>query len=173
MIIGLLHWLTLLFPIFYVAVGGSPKNYELIVCCLVFISIHWAFFSDECILSYIGKKHADCNYEMGKDIYNISDLDINGSNVPALITGFMAVAAGGVMVSKLGLNLPLYLFVTIAPRVIYRMNLNQLTILRNFITPLASIYLLRDNKYLLPGLIILLGSTAIVHHKDQNGCIRK
>jgi hypothetical protein len=70
---------------------------------------------------------------------------------------------------KIGYDVKIFLLITIAsivPRYI------EGEVISQFLAAILSIYFLKDNKYLLPGLIILLGSTLIVHHKDENSCIR-
>ena len=168
-LIALLHHIFGFFLPFYILVGGPSKYYELLLAFLLLTIIHWSFFRNECIVSYLCKKRNNCDYSLG-DETNSTDLKVNGSYILVYIQLVCIFISGLYMSIKIGYDVKIFLLITIAaivPRYI------EGEVISQFLAAILSIYFLKDNKYLLPGLIILLGSTAIVHHKDRNGCIRK
>ncbi len=65
-IIRSLQYLNEIFFSLYAFV--SPKKYDIYFAVFMFfMSIHWVFLKDECILSYLEKKLMDPNYELGSD----------------------------------------------------------------------------------------------------------
>ncbi len=131
--------------------------------------MHWPFMNGECILGYFYKKQSDCDYKLG-------DTDISPdvrlcSNIPGSILSLSSFLVGLYISVKLDYNVLLYVILTIGPRLVKNLGISDPIFFKSFWTPILSIYFLKDNKYLLPGLVILLGSTLIVHHKDQNSCI--
>jgi hypothetical protein len=164
-----LHWLIACMAPFY-AVFGSSKYDELFLIFFLLLVLHWFFFNNECILSYLHKKTHDCNYKLGT-IAGSTDLHVNGSNTIQLITGLFSIISVFYIVSRTKYDIKLLTFIlTLLLTSCYT---NKITAdITQFASTILAIYLFRDNKYLLPGLILLLGSTLIVHHKDQNSCIR-
>jgi hypothetical protein len=132
--------------------------------------MHWSFFEDECILSYIYKKKEDCGHRIGVNT-EVVDLQINGSYLPLEISGILTVIAGFYITHKLGYSIPLYVIVMILLRGCYFTNNKTATHSMQFAGVATAIYFLKDNQYLVPALILLLGSTFIVYHKDENSCI--
>jgi hypothetical protein len=63
-----IHILPLIIAIIYI----NETKYDIyILLFILLIKIHWFFFKDECILSYIEKKIILDNYNLGDDIYCI------------------------------------------------------------------------------------------------------
>ncbi len=164
------HWLVVCSPIIYVLMGSSKYD-ELYVAIIIWAFIHWSFLNNECILSYLSHKMDDPNYTLGQNTTS-TDLYINGSDTPRILISCISLLLLVYIFKKAGYN-PLIgvsiVALSIAPSYV---KTKSISCALTFTSPLLGIYFLRDNKYLLPGLIILLGSTLIVHHKDENSCIR-
>jgi hypothetical protein len=164
MIIPVFHVMLLVFPVLYVLFKGSPKYYDLILAYFIFISMHWSFFKNECILSYLKKKYDDCSYKLG-DTHLATDLKFFNSYIHVRIFDIIKISVGLYLSIKLNYNTPLYVFAHILaiipdPSKIIKIIVN-----------LSYIYFLKDNQYLVPGIILILGSSMIVKHKDKNSCI--
>jgi hypothetical protein len=111
------------------------------------------------------------DYTLGENTKS-TDLYINGSDTPRILISFVSLSLLVYIFKKAGYNPFIGVSIvalSIAPSYVTD---KSISCVMNFMTPLLGIYFLKDNKYLLPGLIILLGSTLIVHHKDPNSCIR-
>jgi hypothetical protein len=154
----------LLFPLVYVFIlKGSPKYYELIVALVAFSSIHWPFFKGECIISYINKKLKDCSYRMGDRIES-EDLSIF---IPGYVGPFVAVlllVPTIVMSRYLHYNVPLLVFVTVFKIFIHNVMLGDILL------ALATVYFIKDNKYTVPGLLIISFSSLILKYFDVLYC---
>jgi hypothetical protein len=148
----------------YVVFNGSIKYYDFLIAFLVLTSVHWSFFKNECIISYLQKKINNCSYKLG-DNYEAEDLKFMGSRLTIQIGRIVGLLLGLYICIKLKYNIPLYIFIqtisTVNPNKIIKILIN-----------VAAIYLLKDNQYLIPGIILIFASSLIVKYKDKNSCIR-
>lgn len=69
------HSVIMLFNLLYIFM--FDKKYDLLYLILFnFIIVHWLFFKNECVLSYIEKKIIDKNYKIGDEIFSHPFTDI-------------------------------------------------------------------------------------------------
>jgi uncharacterized membrane protein YkgB len=168
--IPIVHWILLLLPPVYILAGGAPKLYDILLALLILTAMHWSFFKNECVLSYIYKKKEDCNYKIGLNT-EVVDLKINGSYKLLDISGILTIISGFYITQKLGYSIPLYVLVIALLRLSYLIPNVQIQEILQFAGVPTSIYFLKDNQYLVPILILLLGTSCILYHKDQYSCI--
>ena len=70
-----IHSMIFLFNLLYVFM--FDKKYDLLYIALFnFMIVHWLFFKNECILSYVEKKIMDKNYKLGDEIFSHPYSDI-------------------------------------------------------------------------------------------------
>ena len=166
-IIDTIHYLMYLLPIAYVFLSNSTKHYDLIIAFFMFVTIHWIFLRDECVMNYFKKKSNDCEYRLG------DYLDIP-TELHKIIIGILIFITIVYTSYKLKLNIPLVLFATGAPRLIISFNLNDPLRIRRVVAPLVGMYVLRNNQYFIPGMLAILIGSCIIKHKDRTGyCLKK
>ena len=164
-IIQIIHWLLMAFPTLYVLLKGSPMFYDFVLIFIIMVTVHWVFLKGECILGYLYKKQQDCDYKLG-DISISTDVSAY-NNIPKIILQILTVFTGLYITHRLNYNSLLYIFIIISTIIVKNKHIPALA----FSSTILAIYFLKDNKYLISCLIALLGSTFIVHHKEQNSCI--
>ena len=161
----------MIFPILYILFRGSVNYYEIIVAFYILTGIHWSFFNKECVISYFYKKIKDCSYKLGDtttldDMEDISPIKSkNGKNIIMswLITLFLTFPLY-IMSKHLHYNIPLLIFIYF---------IRPLYIQIPYVEPVVnflSIYFLKDNMYLFPGLLLIFFSSLVVKHYDQIPC---
>ena len=109
MLIKLFHIIYLLFPTLYIVLGGSSKNYDLLLVLIVSVFMHWSFFRGECIMSYLEKKYEDPLYKLGHDKSSILFED---NQIIDSILMLTFVISGLYLTVKLKYNIPVYLFLS-------------------------------------------------------------
>jgi uncharacterized membrane protein YuzA (DUF378 family) len=132
------------------------------------------FFDNECLISYVHKKSEDCYYKLGQDPENHSDVPptklgkyINPMIIPSLATLYMVL--------KLGYNPNIFvLFITSAfITKIAALKIEKFPVFFNLITFILGAYLLKDNQYLLVGVLAMAVLSYIVKTLDKKPCTKK
>ena len=160
----LIHWIIILLAPLYLLLQGSPAYYDLIIAFYVFISLHWSFFKNECIISYLNKKTNDCEYKLGSNPIAVDVRVLN--SIPLRICDVISIGAMIFIAHKIGYSIPLFL-------VIVGLRMLPYSLIKDIAILCTSMYYLRDNKYLLPGLIIVIASSMIVKwHDKKKSCLR-
>ena len=159
------HYIVYLLPMVYVLLSKSTEHYDLILAGYIFINIHWAVLKDECILNYIEKKVRDCTYKLGDkpDEETINPI-MYGIGTAAIVTVLY-------IAMKLHISIPIVAFITIVPRLIITFRLSDPLMIRRLVAPLLGMYVLKDNQYFIPGLLLIIIGSCIVKYKDKNSCI--
>ena len=160
MLSTLLHWIIILLAPLYILFQGSVKYYDLIIALYVLISIHWSFFRNECIVSYFHKKSLDSSYKLGTQPEAV---DVRKLGYPVLVTAdVLNILAMIYMARKIGYSVPIFLLIVLLRILPYSM-------FKDVLILFTSVYYLGDNKYLLPGLVMIIASSFIVkHHEKKN-----
>jgi hypothetical protein len=159
-IVGLIHLIILAIPTLYLALRGSPKYYDFIVAVITGAALHWSYYNGECIISYFYKKIKNCDYKLG-DTTTVEDAKVFNSYIIADILGITTVLSGAYMSYKLNYNVLLFFLIQYMGRKIDS----------GIIITFLSIFFLRTNKYLVPMFVLIIASSVIVKHKDQNCCL--
>lgn len=165
-----IHWLVTFLPTFYLLFKGSSKYYDLIIAVQLLTAFHWIFFKGECIISYFHKKMDDCSYKLG-DSSEPTDLLSNNFKKNILIISQIFLFLTGLYMSKnLNYNILLYViiqFIAVMP-VMFRIDRS---IFIDVLMNVLILVFLKDNQYLVPGLLLIVIGSCIVKYKDQNSCI--
>ncbi len=160
MLAPFLHYLFFAFPIMYVVLGGSSKFYDFVLAYIILMQFHWNLFDRECICSYIQKKMKDCSYKLG---FNSGAPGMNDTLTD--IIGYLTSLTGLYLTHKLGYNLYIYIVLTTL--------WTFATILDSHIPvllPIAQLYFLKDNRYLIPGVSLLFVLSVGVRAMDKKMC---
>jgi hypothetical protein len=157
MIAPLLHYLFLVLPMLYVVLGGPAKLYDFFLAYIVLTQFHWKLFEGECICSYISKKVKDCSYTLG---FNSGSPGMNENLTN--IAGYLVGLTGLYLTHKLGYNIYVYIALTALWTVDLRVPI---------LLPIAQLYFLKDNRYLIPGVLVLFLASVCVRVIDKNSCM--
>jgi len=85
-IVQIFHIINEILLSFYILI--FPHKYDIYyMIYLLIISIHWMFFKNECILSYIEKKSLDFKYKLGDNPYYHPFQD----NIPKIIINILNI----------------------------------------------------------------------------------
>jgi hypothetical protein len=157
MIAPVLHYLFLILPMLYVLLGGPAKLYDFFLAYIVFTQFHWKLFEGECICSYMSKKVKDCTYKVG------SNRGSNGMNENLTnVAGYLVALTGLYLTHKLGYNVYVYIALT----ALWTVDLYVPILL-----PIVQLYFLKDNRYLIPGVLVLFLVSIGVRIIDKNSCM--
>jgi hypothetical protein len=163
MILPVLHWIVTLFGPLYLLFNGSPKYYDIIIAFYILVNVHWNFFNGECFITYVDKKLKDCEYKLGEQL-EARDLYINGSRLPLTIAEFFVIVTLFVICIRLHYSLPIYFVYLLLSALV------KIVPIAAPMAAFAGILLLLDNRYLIPGLLLIFFSSLVVKHYDQISC---
>ena len=74
--ITFIHLLIILLNISYVFCTKNKKYDYIFLLYTYFLILHWMFFNNECIISYVYKKMQNNDYEAGSDLNNNNNDDL-------------------------------------------------------------------------------------------------